>query len=75
MKLERVEFHKRVPRPRGQHIEGAHIAEGFTITRNGDDVVLYHADFGATVLVVPWSNCAAAFVAEEEMTRPEAKKK
>lgn len=75
MKFERVEFLKPVPIPGERNAtdrpDGLAAAEGYALTRNGGDLVIYHERFGARVVVVPFTNCLAAWASEEELTAPE----
>ena len=49
---------------------------GYSITRAGDDVTVYHDDFGDTVMVIPWASVAWCHVSQDEMTKPvDAKKR
>jgi len=76
MRYKNVSFRTQCRAPkRYATLDGAHEAEGYTITRNGDDVVVHHYEFAGEVLVVPWANVAFAIASEEELTRPEAKKR
>lgn len=43
---------------------------GYSITRTGDDVTVYHDDFADTVMVIPWASVAWCHVDQDELTKP-----
>jgi hypothetical protein len=74
MRYNIVSFRSQIRGPKHRLFDGASTREGYTITRNGDDVVVHHDEFGAEVVIVPWSNVAFAVASEDELTKPEKKR-
>lgn len=64
MKYDMITFRRSVRAPVIQtFLETVAVIDGYTITRDGDDVIIGRASWNGALLVVPWAQVAYAWAA------------